>query len=268
MHHDLREPPQSVRPDQAAESASATRLRRQVRTWFVSPLGRSLQAIETNRLRSVLPSLHSAVALQLGAIGQMDMLESSRATTRIVLDLLQLDNHATLVQGTPEALPFETRSIDLVLLPHTLDFAEDPHQVLREVDRVLAPEGHVVILGFNPVSLWGLSRLFARRQQVPWCGSFFRLARIKDWLALLEYELMDGQMMYYRPPLQKESLMDRLYFLDQMGDRWWPLMAAAYVVIAKKRVAGVTPLRLRWRASPAIGPRLSDPVARNLRNCG
>ncbi len=245
-----------------------THLRERLRTWFDSPLGRSLQAIETNQLRSILPKLYGTVMLQLGSVGKMGMMDSSPAPTCVVLDLPH-QNNSTTVQGLPEALPFETRSVDVLLLPHTLDFAEDPHQVLREVDRVLVPEGHVVVLGFNPLSLWGVRRLLSRRRgRVPWCGNFLGLARIKDWLALLEYELTGGHMLYYRPPLQNEGLMDRLYFLDKVGDRWWPMMAAVYVVVAKKRVFGVTPLYPRWRKRPAIGPGLTEPAVRGMQSYG
>lgn len=247
---------------------SGPQLRKRLSSWFDSPLGRSLQAIEANQLRSTLPHLYGTIVLQLGSLGKIDIMESSPASTRIVLDLLHHD-HATTVQGFPEALPFDTRSVDVVLLPHTLDFADDPHQVLREVDRVLVPEGHVVILGFNPISLWGIRRLLSgRRDRVPWCGHFLGLPRIKDWLALLEYELTSGQMLYYRPPLQNENVMDRLYFLDKVGDRWWPMMAAAYLVVAKKRVFGVTPLHPRRHTRPAFGPGLSEPVARGMQGYG
>lgn len=250
------------------KGGSDRQLRQRLRSWFDSSLGRSLQAIETNRLRSVLPSLYGKVAVQLGALGKLDMIESSPAPTRIVLDVLAPD-HAVAVQGFPEALPFEGRSVDIVLLPHTLDFASDPHQVLREVDRVLVPEGHVVVLGFNPLSMWGIARLFAKRRgRPPWCAHFFGVARIRDWLTLLEYEVTAGQMLYYRPPMQKESVMDRLYFLDKVGDRWWPMMAAAYLVVAKKRVYGVTPLQPTWRVNPAIGPGLSEPVVRGMQRHG
>ena len=250
------------------KGGSDRQLRQRLRSWFDSPLGLSLQAIETNRLRSILPNLYGKVILQLGALGKMNMIDSSPAPTRVVIDLLG-NNHAVAVQGFPEALPFAGRSVDIALLPHTLDFASDPHQVLREVDRVLAPEGHVIVLGFNPLSMWGITRVFARRRgRVPWCAHFFGVARIKDWLRLLEYEVTAGQMLYYRPPLQKESVMDRLYFLDKVGDRWWPLMAAAYLVVAKKRVYGVTPLQPTWRVNPAIGPGLSEPVVRGMQRYG
>ena len=247
---------------------SGPQLRQSLRAWFDSPLGRSLLAIETNQLRTVLPRLYGLVTLQLGSLGKMDMMEGCHTPTRVVLDLLR-NGETTTVQGVPEAIPFDTRSVDVALLPHTLDFADDPHQVLREVDRILVPEGHVVILGFNPLSFWGLRRTFATpRGHVPWCGNFLRLARLKDWLRLLEYELMGGRMMYYRPPLQNDRLMDRLYFLDAVGDRWWPMMAAAYVVVAKKRVFGVTPLRARWRRKSVIRPGLSEPVVRGIQRHG
>lgn len=235
----------------------------QLRTWFDSPLGRSLQALEVNRLRGVLPRLYGTVAAQLGRIGQLDMMDACIAPTRILLDNLN-QRDTCVVRAIPEALPFNAKSVDVLLLPHTLDFCDDPHQVLRETSRVLRPEGHVVIFGFNPVSLWGLRRLLTGRPRpVPWCGKFFRPARIKDWLALLDFETTHGSMLYYRPPLQQENLMYRLHFLDKMGDRWWPMTAAVYMVVAKKRVLGVTPLPLKWKTPRMLGPA-AEPATRGM----
>lgn len=234
-----------------------------LRAWFDTPLGRSLQAFEANALRAVLPGLFGTVAVQLGRLGRLDMLDACVAPTHVVLDVLAEPN-GLLVRGVPEQLPFEARSVDLVLLPHTLDYCRDPHRVLREVERVLAPEGHAVIFGFNPISLWGLRRLTVRRPRpAPWSGRFLRLARVKDWLALLDFEFVHGQMLYYRPPLAREGVMDRLHFLDKLGDRWWPLMAAVYLVVAKRRVAGVTPLPVKWKAERLIGPA-AQPTVRSL----
>ncbi|MHB1951574.1 MAG: class I SAM-dependent methyltransferase, partial [Acidiferrobacteraceae bacterium] len=199
--------------------------------WFNGPLGRSLQAVEAHRLRSVLPPFYGRFAVQLGLTGKADLLESSSMPTRAVLDAID-QPRAPDVYGCPEALPFDARSVDLVLLPHTLDFSPDPHQVLRETHRVLVPEGHAVILGFNPLSLWGVQRIFSRGRCVPWSAQFIRLMRIRDWLALLDFEWVGGRMMYYRPLLRSESVMDRLHFLEAMGDRWWPLAAAVYLIVA------------------------------------
>jgi SAM-dependent methyltransferase len=242
----------------------AAEMQKALRAWFDKPLGCSLQAHEIHRLRDVLPQFYGTVALQLGRLGKLDMLDVSPVPTRILLDLAG-EPDGVVVRGIPEALPFDAKSVDVMLLPHTLDFCDDPHRVLREVARVLSPEGHAVILGFNPLSLWGARRLFARRPRaMPWCGRFLRLARIKDWLKLLDFEVTHGQMLYYRPPLRGEAARDRLHFLDKIGDRWWPMTAAVYLVAAKKRVLGVTPLPLEWKRKRAIGPAAAEPAARGI----
>ncbi len=243
---------------------SCSMQRSQLCQWFDSPLGRSLQAHEAHHLRTMLPNLYGTVAAQLGRIGELDLMDACIAPTRILLD-----DHggpgSCRVRSTPEELPLDTKSTDVMILPHTLDFCDDPHQVLREVSRVLRPEGHVVILGFNPMSLWGFRRLVARRPRVaPWCGKFFRLSRIKDWLALLDFETTHGMMLYYRPPLGNEGFMQRLHFLDKMGDRWWPMMAGVYLVVAKKRVVGVTPLPLSWKTKRAVAAGATQPAARGM----
>ena len=227
--------------------------------WFEGPLGQSLQAAEAARLQAILPQLYSTFAIQLGVLGNADLLESSTAPTRIVCDLRQ-GFRAPSVCSLAEALPFDGKRANLMLLPHTLDFALDPHQVLREVDRVLMPEGYAVILGFNPLSLWGLWRLFKQRAQAPWCGHFLRLTRVKDWLALLDFEITHGSMLYYRPPVRRARLRERLQFMEQIGDRWWPLGAAVYVVVAKKREAGMIPVGPRWRRSLV---RVRQPAVRS-----
>ncbi|MBI3899390.1 MAG: methyltransferase domain-containing protein [Gammaproteobacteria bacterium] len=251
-------------------------MRAQLLCWFDSPLGRSLQAVEAHRLRTILPSLYGTIALQLGRIGKLDLLDASVAPTRIMLDQdgpqqykncpveqMLTGSRTSLVLGETDALPLDERSIDLALLPHTLDFCDDPHPVLREVSRVLRPEGHVVILGFNNMSLWGVRRLLARRpKSAPWCGHFFSLARVKDWLGLLDFECTHGSMLYYRPPLRRESARDRLYFLEKAGDRWWPMMAAVYMVVAKKRAFGMTPLPVSWKKRKALGLVGVEPAVR------
>jgi SAM-dependent methyltransferase len=260
--------------------ASAAEVYRRVYAWFDTPLGRSLQAFEINRLREVLPSLYGTVAVQIGRMGKLESMDACVTATRILLDVDGPDdssNSQAFTNGTSTAdgyggcigvateLPFDAASVNLVLLPHTLDFSEDPRQILREVNRVLAPEGHAVILGFNPISFWGLRRVFTRGPRpAPWCANFLRLARVKDWLALLDFELTHGSMFYYRPPLQHAAAMDRLRFLDKMGDRWWPMMAATYLLVAKKRVVGMTPLRVSWKTRPRLvaGGEAAAPIPR------
>lgn len=246
---------------------NAARRRADLCHWFARSPGRSLLAVESHALRAVWPRLFGKVAVQLGGVGTIDMLEACNAPQRVLLSLPGVPvGSAGRVYGTVEELPFDARSVDLMLLPHTLEFSEDPHQVLREVSRVLTPEGHAVILGFNPFSLWGLWRLAARRQRaMPWSGHFLQLNRLKDWFKLLGFELVQGSMLYYRPPLHSETSMDRLRFLEKAGDRWWPMAGAVYLLVAKKRVLGMTPLRPEWRTTRAFGRAVARPALRVIR---
>lgn len=235
--------------------------RQQLMRWFESPLGHSLQAVEASHLRTTLDSLYGAAAVQIGRIGSMDLLEGTPAARRWVLDTWAPKDKCSLLCSADE-LPLDGKSVDVALLPHTLDFSEHPHKVLREVHRVLRPEGHVVIIGFNPFSIWGIKRLLKRKRGIPWQGSFFALSRIKDWLELLEFETTHGRMLFYRPPLQSERIRDRLFFMEKAGDRWWPMGAAAYMIVAKKRVLGMTPLQPEWNKKVRLGNGLTEPAAK------
>ena len=160
-----------------------------------------------------------------------------------------------------EELPFAAQSIDLLVLPHGLEFADDPHRVLREVERVLIPEGQVVISGFNPVSLWGARQLPGRTFGAPFlprAGQFLALPRLKDWLKLLGFEVHPGRFGCYRPPFRTESWLQRFGFMEYAGDRWWPYCGAVYMVSAIKRVQGMRLIGPAWKdkriAAPALAP--------------
>lgn len=232
--------------------------------WFKTSLGQSLLRAEKDRVGKVLATLYGPTAVQFGWLGDSNFLESSQAVNRVALvpDRNFQSSELTIV-GVPEAVPLEARSIGLVVLPHVLEFTADPHQVLREVSRVLVPEGHVVIIGFNPLSVWGLRRLLtAHGERAPWTGRFHQLSRVKDWLAVLGFETQSGSMVYYRPPLQSDALRQKLRLLEKVGDRWWPMAAASYILVARKREPGLTPLVPSWKRNKRLAPGLAEPVTK------
>ncbi len=234
--------------------------------WYGTDLGRSLVEAERERLRRVLPDLYGPIALQVSGHGYPSMLEFSDAILRVgSCAQSSVFEDASAVSAMAEALPFDAKSIGLVLLPHVLEFSVDPHQVLREANRVLVPEGHLVVVGFNPASLWGLRALLARgRKGFPWEGRYYRLSRVKDWLQLLGFETGSGEMVYYRPPTASIKMHQRFAVFDRMGDRWWPLMAAVYFLIARKREIGMTPITPVWRKNKRLSPGLAEPVTKNF----
>ena len=162
------------------------------------------------------------------------------------------------------ALPFPQSSLDLVVLPHTLELGHDPHATLREVERVLVPEGRVVISGFNPVSLWGLGRRHYRADEtvsagppyLPRTSEFIGYWRLRDWLRLLNFEVESARFGCYRPAFGSQRWLDRFQWMDAAGERWWPIFGAVYFLGAVKRVRGVTLLEPAWktRKAPAAAP--------------
>lgn len=149
-----------------------------------------------------------------------------------------------------DALPFDAASLDLVVMPHTLELAADPHRTLREVDRVLVPDGRVLVVGFNPRSLWGLRQRLGhaaravgigRRRELylPRAGEFIAPRRLRDWLSLLSFEVEAGRYGCYIPPVRSASGVQRCAWMEQAGERWWPVFGSLYYIMAVKRVRGM-----------------------------
>jgi len=136
-----------------------------------------------------------------------------------------------------EALPFQDASLDFLVLPHTLELSYDPHATLREVERVLVPEGRVVICGFNPNSLWGLSKSCKRGFSE--VGDFIGQGRLRDWLRLLSFEVESTSFGCYRPNAKSDRWLQRWDWMDSLGVRWWPIFGAVYGLVAVKRVRGM-----------------------------
>ncbi|MFO1318773.1 MAG: methyltransferase domain-containing protein [Burkholderiales bacterium] len=215
--------------------------------WFESPLGRYLLEREQGFFDGEVADVFGFHALQFGLPGY-DFLRTNRIATRHTVGM----EACVTIRADTGDLPVATSSVDLVLLPHTLEFSSNPHQLLREVQRILVPEGHIVLSGFNPWSLWGVARLLAGRgPDYPWCGQFIGLPRLKDWIALLGFEVSAGRMAAYAPPWGGDTWLRRLRFMEQAGDRWWPIAGGIYVMHAIKRVKGAKLITPKWRMAVA-----------------
>lgn len=251
--------------------------------WFESPPGRYLLAWEQARFDEAVADIFGYHGLQLG----MAMLPAMRAN-RMPHQWLALGQEGMdpwspdappNEAGEPErprislmaesvALPFPEASLDLVVLPHTLELSIDPHAALREVERVLVPEGRVVISGLNPMSLWALRQHRARLYQrmgrgtlyLPDVGEFIGYRRLRDWLRLLSFEVESAQFGCYRPAVRSQKWLERFAWMDGVGQQWWPILGAGYFVVAVKRVHGMRLLEPGWRAARAPA-RVSVPIA-------
>jgi SAM-dependent methyltransferase len=226
--------------------------------WLQTPAGAYVRAWEQARLDALTADIFGYNAVQIG-VPQIDALAASRmpnkwqAATRVSHG----DELRAIAAGRQvavaldfEELPFASQSLDLVVLPHVLEFAAEPHQVLREVERVLIPEGQVIICGFNPASMWGVRQgvgRVVRNDFLPAAGEFISMPRLKDWLKLLNLGATRSHFGCYAPPCRTTAWLNRFSMLETAGERWWPYLGAVYMVHAIKRVKGMR----------IIGPALS-----------
>ena len=196
--------------------------------WFATPTGSYLLAREQAWFDRTVADIFGFHAVQIGLPG-IPFLAQSRIVTRWTVD----DQAPAQVIADPRWLPFAENALDLLVLPHALEFSSDPHQLLREAYRAVRPEGQVLLAGFNPFSLHGAKRYFGRAQTPPWNGSFIALYRVKDWLSLLGFEVTGGSLDCYAPPFAQERWLRRCSFFEHAGDRWWPIAGGVYFLLMK-----------------------------------
>jgi len=227
--------------------------------WLQSPPGRYVLAWEQTCFNQIVADVFGFHAVQIGLPQIITLAENRMPLHALLLNANDRQNltesfHWHRIEGNANELPFATETIDLLVLPHVLEFAPDPHQILREAERVLRPEGRLIISGFNPASLWGIRQYLSRLIGTPYLprdGQFMSLFRIKDWLQLLNFSLDRGHFGCYKLPLQGELSMSRMEFLEPMGNRWWPIFGAIFLVSAIKRHPGI---RLVGHIQPIRAP--------------
>ena len=229
--------------------------------WLETPLGRSLLAQEARVVEEVLDGIFGAEMLQLGHWGEPRHFLRYSRTQRTTLIAEDVSDEGPSAVGQLHRLPVESDSIDSVLLPHTLDFSDRPHAILREVDRVLRSDGHLVILGFRPGGLWGLRRLVPGAGMPPGADHLVSDRRLRDWLKLLDMKIHGITGYFFRWPLpgMKSPASPKW---ERRGRRWWPEVSACYMLTAQKRVTPLTPVRPVWRNKPKVVAGLAEPSTR------
>ena len=218
--------------------------------------------MEVERVHGAVGNLFGYHCLQVGDLSGADLLSASRILGRTVVDI---DGGAPprpypVVIGDATSLPIDSHAVDVVILPHVLEFESQPHVALREASRVLVPEGSLVILAFNPLSVVGLRRVFRYRAAVaPWCGTYFGAGRLRDWLTLLGFDIVD----------QRPCFSSNHGIRPWRAGRHWsvewvpPALASARLILAKKRVNAMLVMRSRWKPRRRLaGVGLAGPSVR------
>ena len=227
--------------------------------WFKSPLGQYLLRLEYGYINPIVMDTFGFYAIQMGNF-DIDFLDHSRIPNKFSLN----SNHADLMASN-EALPFDEASVDLIIAPHILEQMAEPYELLKEIHRVLMPEGRLIISGFNPMSLWGIKRLLSFDIDYPWNTKFIPLSKIKEWLPIIGLEMVEGKMGCYVPPIQQSAWLKKLHTMEKLGDRWWPMLGGFYFLVIQKRVHGMTPIRPLWKKKLIKTPVYTPQKTKNFK---
>lgn len=232
--------------------------------WWRQPLGRALLETQQERLEPFLSRTFGYHFLQLGVSPYVSLTHLSQIKHPMIWSGNWVkDAGQSVLVSDAHALPLPDDSVDVVLIHHLLDFVDNPHQVLREAARITQHKGHLIIVGFNPVSSWGLCRaLPLKKKKVPWNGRFLSVRRLHDWLTLLDYRIEDVETLMARPPINSSRWLERTRWLESVrrGGRF----GGCYIVWAKKQVGCATPLRKQWNQNQFIPGGIVSPSTKGV----
>jgi SAM-dependent methyltransferase len=227
--------------------------------WLNSPLGEALLSAERARLAPIISRVFGYHVLQLSCAPEIDMMADCPVCHQIRF-APAWNQGRTIPVADIESLPLATDSMDAVLLHHSLDYTQDSHRLLREATRVLRPGGRLIIVGFNPSSLWGLSKIVRWRRQMPWNARFISRRRLTDWLSLLDFHVESVGYGGFLPPVRHPRLLDIAPDFERWLDRLGNPTGAFYLIVASKHRIPLIPVVPRWKRmrAPSIGLPLAE----------
>ena len=161
------------------------------------------------------------------------------------------------VVGDFSQLPIDSRSLDLVVAHHVLEFCTDPHEFLREVDRTLIPEGRLIVVGFNPFGVHGLLKWFKPRLVPPWGGRFYPALRVREWLSVLGFDIEKTR--YFAFPFSfSKKRAGRL--ASRLCRRILPFSGALFALLAVKRLSRIVPVGASWSPGKVLAGKSVQPT--------
>ena len=221
-------------------------------SWQHLPNGELIVANINQTLAPWWPKFFGYHMLKVGALSGEISCDDSPIKHQ--LTLINKHENADIVAEIDD-LPLLEHSVDVCVLAHALEFTLDPHHMVREANRVLIPNGYLVITGFNPFSLVGLNQFIPyRRKQTPWNERLFSPMRVKDWLHLMGFEIqLDQRFLHSTLSGQITQGVLRNHW-HNIAARYFPSFGSVYVIVAKKRVLPLTPIKAKWQLRPRFEP--------------
>lgn len=212
-------------------------------------MGTVLLNAEQQALAMLMERHFGKHAMLIGVPEQSSLLQNTSIPIHTLLSPITAGGvEKYFVEADLDELPIHTGSIDLVILPHTLEFVDNPRQLLNEACRIVKPEGLIIISGFNPYSLWGLFRLFIQnKRSFPKDVNYVHSRDLKNWLRLADFEIEDHVSTLFRPPLAQMNFFESLNFIEKIGPKLFPVLGGVYLVVARAKVIPLTPIKMKWK---------------------
>lgn len=215
--------------------------------WYFTSPGKALGKAEKICLDKILSGIVGDYLLELGAFVDISSLSINGIQNSIYL-AAEIDPDSPkeiFVCGNHYELPFFNDTIDAVLATHLIEFVDNPYLALEEIFHTLVPSGKLIIIGFNPYSLWGLSKLIKGKGlgSIPWCGRFVNSWRLRSWLLQLGFSILEYKTFYFRPPLKNSFFLKCCNFFEKLGKFIFPYFGGCYVLVAEKKLLAMTSLK-------------------------
>ena len=217
--------------------------------WFKSDLGTQVLQTEKAMLDRLLPSMFGYYLVQIGLGTPQRLADASTIHRKLYICQERYESpHYQCVVSRADEIAVATESVDVAILHHSLDFESDPHRALREIARTVIPGGKILIVGFNPWSLWGFWRLFVKQgNRVPWSGNFISPFRLSDWLKVLDFNVEGCESFLHGLPTAHGKTNRFFGWLSYLGQRLWSQRGGVYVLVATKQVSTLTPIKPAFR---------------------
>ncbi len=231
-----------------------------------TPYGHLLFDYEQQVIDEALSCLFGYHLLEASVFDLADLTKASTINHKFCLSCRE-QTVRQVVQGMSEfdQLPLAEQCLDVAVLHHVLEYSQNPHQVLREVSRTIIPRGHVVIVGYNPISLSGMYKMFAQwfSKRGLWRRHSLRLGRVVDWLRLLDFEPISIQQGFYRLPINHPLALKKMGALEKLCKKLKLPFGGFYVIVARKEVSAMIPIKPKWdRFNPMAGLVIGKPTTR------
>ena len=225
-----------------------------MKDWYNSLEGQYVLNSIDDKIGNILSEIFGYYAVEFGVHTQIkSLLNKSRIKNNITIysELPPFITKHYHIIAEPEFLPIVFDNIDLVIASHVFEASQYPHQVLREIDRILVPEGHCLLIGFNPISFFGKSKIFRLNKYTSKDHTLRSIGKMKDWFRVRGFEIIHTQTFGFRPVLEQRKIFSSLVFLEKIGKHTDGKWGSVYLIHAKKTEIAQTP-KLSWTANKIL----------------